>query len=144
MTTSQHRLTIQWGDCDPAGIVYYPRYLAMFDDSTVAMFRNVLGLTKPEMQKRFGIVGYPMVDTHTKFFVPSTFGDEVVIETRITAFHRSSFELHHRLLRDGNVLAVEGFDKRVWVGRHPDDPARIKGREIPQEVIERFNEVQNG
>ena len=30
---------IQWGDCDPAGIVFYPRYFEIFDASTTAMFR---------------------------------------------------------------------------------------------------------
>ena len=29
---------IEWGDCDPAGIVYYPRYFVMFDNATVALF----------------------------------------------------------------------------------------------------------
>jgi 4-hydroxybenzoyl-CoA thioesterase len=134
----RHFLTIEWGDCDPAGIVYYPRYLAMFDVSTMALFRSVLGMAKPEMLKRYGIVGTPMVDTRVKFSVPSTYGDEVVIESEIKAFRCSSFDVRHRLLRHGGTVAVEGFDTRVWVGAHPDDPARIKAREIPAEVIERF------
>ena len=25
---------IDWGDCDPAGIIFYPRYFEIFDDST--------------------------------------------------------------------------------------------------------------
>lgn len=30
MYVNRRRVTIEWGDCDPAGIVFYPRYFAMF------------------------------------------------------------------------------------------------------------------
>jgi 4-hydroxybenzoyl-CoA thioesterase len=38
MFVHRRDVQIQWGDCDPANIVYYPRYFAMFDDSTSIMF----------------------------------------------------------------------------------------------------------
>ena len=38
MLVSHKRLLVEWGDCDPAGIVFYPRYLAWFDDCTTALF----------------------------------------------------------------------------------------------------------
>lgn len=139
MATHRHPVRIEWSDCDPAGIVYYPRYLAMFDASTMALFRQVLGMTKPQMLKHYGIVGTPMIETRATFHLPSTFGDDVVIESTISEFHRSSFDVRHRLLRDDNQLAVEGFDTRVWVARHPDAPDRIKSREIPAELT-RFAE----
>jgi 4-hydroxybenzoyl-CoA thioesterase len=91
------------------------------------------------MIRRFGIVGIPMVDTRARFHAPSRFGDEVSIESRVTAFRRSSFDVRHRLLRaaDG-TLGVEGFETRVWAGRHPDDPDRIQGWPIPEEVAAAF------
>ena len=36
MLTSRHQVTIEWGDCDPAGIVYFPNYFRYFDGSTNA------------------------------------------------------------------------------------------------------------
>lgn len=138
MVTNRRRVRIEWGDCDPAGIVYYPRYSAMFDASTMALFEQVLGMSKAEMLKRYGIVGTPMVETRAVFHLPSTFGDNVIIETAISKFRRSSFDVRHRLLRDEDRLAVEGFDTRVWVGRHPEDPERIKAQEIPADVLARF------
>ena len=42
--TGPHR----WGDCDPAGIVFYPRYFAMFDHSTVLLIEAALGIRKLE------------------------------------------------------------------------------------------------
>jgi 4-hydroxybenzoyl-CoA thioesterase len=140
MATHRHPVRIEWGDCDPAGIVYYPRYLAMFDVSTMALFRAVLGMSKPQMLKHYDIVGTPMVDTKATFHLPSTYDDDVIIETTVHGFRRSSFDVSHRLLRDGDRLAVEGVDTRVWVARHPDEPGRIKAREIPADVVSRFAE----
>lgn len=139
MATHRHNVRIEWSDCDPAGIVYYPRYLAMFDASTMALFRAVLGMPKGQMLKHYDIIGTPMVDTRATFHLPSTYGDDVVIETTLGNFKRSSFILQHRLLKEGDRLAVEGTDTRVWVGRHASEPGRISAREIPAEVVERFS-----
>ena len=62
----------------------------------------------------------------------------------VAAFRRSSFDVCHRLLRADDTLAVEGFETRVWVGRHPDRPGGIKAQPIPQEVIDRFSEGSPG
>ncbi len=138
MLVHTRKLMIEWGDCDPAGIVFYPRYFALFDASTAALFAYALGMRKAQMLAKYGIVGIPMVDTRARFSVPCAFGDDVEIESTLTGFKRSSFDVQHRLLK-GGALAVEGFETRVWVGRHPDDPERIKAKEIPKEVLERFS-----
>lgn len=127
-------ITIEWGDCDPAGIVFYPRYFAMFDASTAALFAAALGYNKHEMLKRFDAIGFPMVDTGARFLVPSKYGDVVTIETTVTKFGRSSFEIRHSLMR-GDVLAIDAHEKRVWAARDPENPDQIKGVPIPTEVI---------
>jgi 4-hydroxybenzoyl-CoA thioesterase len=129
---------IQWGECDPAGIVYYPRYFEMFDGSTTAMFSAALGLTKHQMFETYKFAGYPMVDTRARFMIPTKFGDDVVIETTMTEAKRSSFNIQHQL-KIGGQLAVECVETRVWIGRDPDDPSKIKSQPIPREVIERLS-----
>jgi 4-hydroxybenzoyl-CoA thioesterase len=136
--THRRALTIEWGDCDPAGIVFYPRYFAMFDASTAALFAAALGMPKIAWTKRFGILGIPMVDTRASFSIPSAYGDEVVIESRVTAFRRSSFDVQHRLLKADGAVGVEGFETRVWTARDPADPARIRATPIPAEVVAAF------
>ena len=140
MLVNTRRLTIEWGDCDPAGIVFYPRYFAMFDASTAALFQRALGMTKREMRKHYDVVGFPMVDTRATFRAPCAFGDEVRIESAVAEFRRTSFDVRHRLLRDDDTLAVEGFETRVWVGRHPDKPDGIKALPIPEDLIARFRD----
>lgn len=127
---------IEWGDCDPAGIVYYPRYFVMFDNATVALFAAA-GLPKHEMVKTFDIVGYPMVDTGAKFMIPSKWGETVAIESHVAEWKRSSFHIKHQVFK-GDDLAIDAWETRVWVGLHPDDPDRIKSRPIPEEVKARF------
>ena len=140
MLTNTRRLVIEWGDCDPAGIVFYPRYFAMFDASTATLFSSALGMTKKAMLRHYDVVGFPMVDTRATFRAPCAFGDEVRIESAVTEFRRASFDVHHRLLRDDGALAVEGFETRVWVGRHPDKPDGIKALPIPEELVARFRD----
>ena len=96
MLTNRRDVRIVWGDCDPAGIVYYPRYFEMFDTSTTALFERALGMTKYEFVKAYDTVGYPMVDTRARFLLPTRYGDDVVIETEITEIKRSSFSLQGR------------------------------------------------
>ncbi|MBZ8132147.1 acyl-CoA thioesterase [Afifella sp. IM 167] len=134
MFVFSREIEIEWGDCDPAGIVFYPRYFEMFDAATARLFEAALGEKKIAWTKRFGILGIPMVDTRAKFFIPSRYGDHVVIESQASEIRRSSFDITHRLLKEGK-LAVEGFETRVWTGRKKDDPAKIGSMPIPQEVI---------
>ena len=137
MLTNRRAVRITWGVCDPAGIVYYPRYFEMFDDSTTALFERALGMTKYQFLKQYDFAGYPMVDTRAKFSIPNRFGDDVEIESTVSEFRRSSFDVLHRMLK-GGALSVECTETRVWVGRDATDAAKIKAVPIPQQVIERF------
>ena len=136
MLTIRRSLRIQWGDCDPAGIVYFPRYFVFFDVCTGAIFEEV-GLPKQALLKQYDIVGIPVVDISAKFMIPSKFGDDVDIVTSIREWKRSSFRVHHRLMK-GAELAAEGYETRVWVGQHPEKPGAMKSRPIPRELIDRF------
>lgn len=134
MVVARRDFHVEWGDCDPAGIVFYPRYFAWFDACTAGLFELGLGIRSIEILRTYDIVGFPMVDTRAKFILPSKFGDVVSVQSRITEIRTSSFDIQHQLFKDGE-LAAEGYETRVWVGVHPDDPERIKSRPIPQAVI---------
>jgi 4-hydroxybenzoyl-CoA thioesterase len=137
MLVSQKHLLVEWGDCDPAGIVFYPRYLAWFDDCTTALFLAA-GLPIQDLFRSHGVLGVPLVDVKARFIVPSTFGDKLLAESSVTEFRRSSFVLRHQYFKSG-VLAVEGIETRVWAGLDPQDPKRMKSRPLPAEVIARLS-----
>jgi 4-hydroxybenzoyl-CoA thioesterase len=138
MMVYRREARIEWGDCDPAGIVFFPRYFAMFDSCTTALFSQALGMSKYQFTRHYGFAGYPMVDTKARFVKPTKFGDDVVIETRITRFGRSSFDVHHRITLGGE-LCVECTDTRVWAERDPADPEKIRAKPVPAEVIAKLS-----
>ena len=135
--TNRKAIHIEWGDCDPAQIVHYPRYLTYFDACTTALFKKA-GLSKRQMLKTYQIVGIPMVDLRASFKAPSRFSDTVVVESEITEWSRSSFCVRHRLFNK-HVLAVECSEIRVWAVTSEADPDQIESRPVPHEVIERFS-----
>ena len=133
----RRQLTIEWGQCEPAGIVFNARYFEMFDISTWMLFENALGVTAHQLAETFGIIGIPLVDARANFVKPAKFGDEVEIASRVTEFRRSSFDVEHRL-SIGGELAVEGAETRVWAARDKADPDKIHATAIPADVIARF------
>ena len=46
MFSNTTKLEIQFGDCDPAGIVYYPNYFRFCDNATAALVAAALGMHK--------------------------------------------------------------------------------------------------
>ncbi len=138
MFISHERFRIEWGDCDPANIVFYPQYLKWFDACTSSLFKNA-GLPLPALFKDQGIIGIPIVDLKVKFMVPSGFGEELLAESQIMEWRKSSFLVQHRFLKDEVVLAVEGIETRVWTGIDPANPDRMKSQPVPREIVEKFS-----
>jgi 4-hydroxybenzoyl-CoA thioesterase len=136
MLTNTRKIAIEWGDCDPLGIVFYPRYFAWFDACTAALFAHA-GLPKHEMLKKYNILALPLVSTSAKFILPSKFGEEVTVESTVVEFRRSSFDVRHRVFNAGQ-LAIEASETRVWTGKDPENPNKFKGLPIPEEVTARF------
>ena len=134
---SRRQFTIEWGHCDPAGIVFNSRFFEFFDWGTWILFEAALGVKPPDLAKTFGIIGIPLVDAGAKFIAPARFGDVVELTSQVSEFRRSSFDVAHRLTVRG-ALTVEGTETRVWAARDPADPARIRSQPIPPEVAAKF------
>jgi 4-hydroxybenzoyl-CoA thioesterase len=134
---SRRRFTVEWGHCDPAGIVFNSRFFEFFDWGSWMLFEAALGVKPRDLAGRFGIMGIPLVDAGARFVKPARFGDTVELASQIKEFRRSSFDVAHQLFVDG-ALAVDGYETRVWTARDPADPSQMKSRLIPAEVMARF------
>jgi 4-hydroxybenzoyl-CoA thioesterase len=135
---ARRQFTIEWGHCDPAGIVFNGRFFEFFDWGTWALFEMALGVRPADLAGVFGIIGIPLVDASARFIAPARFGDVVELSSQVREFRRSSFDIEHRLTVHG-ALAVEGLETRVWATRHADDPLQIKAQPVPEDVIARFH-----
>ena len=133
----RRQFPIEWGHCDPAGIVFNSRFFEFFDWSAWRLFETALNVRPNELASVFGIVGIPLVDAKARFVRPAKFNDLADIASEVSEFRRSSFEVKHRISIDGE-LAVEGSETRVWAAQDPADPTKLKGMPIPATVIERF------
>ncbi|PYF84186.1 MULTISPECIES: thioesterase family protein [Marinomonas] len=130
MFHNERQVQIEWGDCDPADIVFYPRYFAYFDASTGALF-EAMGFSLRYIRDELKAVGFPMVDTRSQFFKPSKYGDKVIIKSEFTEIGRASFGIRHRLFNEGD-LAIECTEKRVWACHTLD--GSLKAKAIPDDI----------
>src|ERR1044072_4320485 len=133
----RRQFTVEWGHCDPAGIVFNRRFFEYFDWSAWRLFEAALNVKPNELATAFGIVGIPLVGAKARFHRTAKFNDVADIVSEVSECGRSSFEVKHRISIAG-ALAVEGSETRVWAGRDPDDPVKMKGVPIPAAVIARF------
>lgn len=135
-----HRLTVEFGDCDPANIVFYPNYYRWFDAATHHLCREV-GLDWISLRDQYGVIGMPLVDSGASYRRPASFGDQLEIESSVVECAHKKLRLQHRILR-GDTLLVEGFEVRVLGAQHPDDPQRLRALEIPEKIRRALTEGQ--
>lgn len=129
---------IEWGDCDPAGIIFNARYFEIFDASTAALFESALGINKRQMLEAHSSAGIPLIRTEARFLKPPRYGDDISIESTIS-FARSSFRVEHRVRLDGEPCA-EASEVRVWVVH--DSSGGLKSSPVPIAVLDKFRPKQ--
>ncbi len=73
--------------CDPAGIVFYPRYFEMMNDCVEAFFAGVVGWPFAEVHKDGAV---PTAEIRTRFTAPSRLGDALTLSLAVTRVGRTS------------------------------------------------------
>ena len=86
-----------------------------------------------ELQKTTGIIGTPLLEIHTKFFKPATYGERLQIHTSVTEW-REKVLIHKHLVKRGDDLLCEGEETRAFCMRDPANPDRIKAIPIPPDI----------
>ncbi len=129
--------TVEFGDCDPARIVFYPNFFRWMDAASRHFFTAAGVPSWHETERTDGILGTPLVDASARFLRPATFGDRIAVDTSIAEWRGRSFAMAHVIRRAGEVL-VEGQEVRIFARRHPDDPARIQAVAAPGWILEKL------
>lgn len=130
--TNRHEITVEWGDCDPAGIVYYPSYFRWFDQATYRLFLAA-GLKRDDVSSGQWKEGPPLVAAECAFRRPSQTGEKLVIESHVEKFGRSSFTIRHVFRDMTGAIAAEGTETRIWA-RKEGDAQSLKAVALPDEV----------
>jgi len=129
--TGRFACQVQWGDCDPAGIIFYPTYFRWMDAATWA-FMDSVGFSAKRMRAEH--LAMPLVSADCQFIAPALQADRCEVRSRIARFGGASFAVAHEIVREDGVTLAKGGETRVW-GRFANGPGTpMKGEKIPDEV----------
>lgn len=122
---------VHWGDCDPAGIIFYPTYFRWMDAATWAFMENA-GYGAKRMRDEH--LAMPLLSAQCNFVAPARQGDRCEVRSRISRFGGKSFVVSHDIVRSDGTELAKGAETRVW-GRFVDGPGTpMKGVTIPEEL----------
>jgi len=131
--TTTHPVDVQFGDCDPAGIVFFPNFLRWMDAASLSFFMQCGLAPWRELVKTRGIVGTPLLEINTRFIQAVTYGEALVITTSVEEWRAKVFVQLHRVTR-GDDLVCEGREIRAFVRRDTDNPDRLRAMPVPEDI----------
>jgi 4-hydroxybenzoyl-CoA thioesterase len=130
-------VTIEWGDCDEAGIVFYPNYFYWFDCAFQRLLR-ARGLSQRELRKRFGAVT-PIVQAHCDFKAPARYDDVLDVDVAIEADAERRFRVGYHFSSNGKTIG-SGHEIRAWA--RVDANGNIASAPINAEFLALLNPSQ--
>lgn len=128
-----YRVDVQFGDCDPAGIVFFPNFSRWMDEASLAFFMARGVPPWRELVKTRGIIGTPLLEIHTRFVKTATYGETVEVHTTVEEWKAKTFR-HRHVVRRGDDLLCEGTEVRAFCIRDPDHADRIKAIPVPEDI----------
>src|SRR5436309_3220176 len=126
-----HQLRVRYAECDLQGVVFNAHYLAYFDTSLAAMWRDGLGGYPAVLERGLDVV---VAEAQLRFRAPARFDEELTLEMSLTRLGETSITSAHRITR-GEDLIVEGMLRHVLV-----DLATLTKTPIPDWMRERLAE----
>ncbi len=128
-----HTVQVEFGDCDPAQIAYFPNFFRWYDAASRHFFSSCGVPPWRELERTIGIIGTPVVEASSRFIRPTSYGDEIEVHVSIEEWREKSFVMKYELKRGAELLA-EGRDVRIFAIRHPEDSSRIKAVPVPPDI----------
>jgi 4-hydroxybenzoyl-CoA thioesterase len=130
--TVVYQVRVEFGDCDPARIVWFPNFFRWIDASSRHFFVSCGVPSWQVTEATMGILGTPLVDTQASFRKTASYGDELQIHTSVTEWRGRSFVQHHRVMRgDDEIMRCD--EVRIFAAHKPE--GGIRAVEIPPEFI---------
>jgi len=126
------QILVRFGDCDAAGIVFYPRYLEMFNSLVEDWYRDALHFSFTDIVTTRGW-GLPTVHLEVDFVAPSVFGEYLSATLAVREIGTSSLTLDISLRGPDGVDRVRGKVVLVMIDRRD-----LKAIPIPDDVRARI------
>lgn len=136
MAAFEMPLTVRFQHCDPAGIVFYPRYFEMFNLLVETWFDEALGLPFGELHLNRGF-GVPTVRTEADFKAPSRLDEKLTLSLTVQDIGRSKISLLLQVLGPDGGLRVAANHVLVYAAFDP-----MRAAAIPEELKTRMQRFQ--
>jgi 4-hydroxybenzoyl-CoA thioesterase len=133
--TMVYEVKVMFGDCDPAGIVFFPNYCKWMDAASLNFFMQCGVPPWRELEKARGIIGTPLLEINTRFLSPATYGETLQVRTWVQEWRDKVLIQKHQIWR-GEVLICEGTETRAFCIRLEGEANRIKAVPIPADIRE--------
>jgi 4-hydroxybenzoyl-CoA thioesterase len=124
-----YRIDVQFGDCDPAGIVFFPNFSRWMDTASHDYFIQCGLPPWREMQALPNCIGAPLLEIHTRFHTSATYGERLEVHSRVEEWRGKVFIQSHRIMRN-DTLICEGNATRALCVKQDD--GRLKAVGVPE------------
>ena len=112
MREFRYERLLQWSECDPAGIIFFPHYARWMVEGVNLMFL-AMGIDPNEVTASGRQRGLPSRGFNMQFLAPAKLHDRLVHEIVVSRLGTKSLSFKHRFLRREECLA-EAEEVRVW------------------------------
>jgi 4-hydroxybenzoyl-CoA thioesterase len=123
-----YRIEVQFGDCDPAGIVFFPNFSRWMDAASHDYFLQCGLPPWREIEALPGCIGAPLLEIHSRFHASATYGETLDIHTMTEEWRGKVFVQRHRIVR-GDTLICEFRATRALCVKQPD--GKLKAIAVP-------------
>ena len=131
--TVTYTVHVEFGDCDPAGIVWFPNFFRWIDAASRNFFTQCGVPRWEETTRTLGVIGTPLVDTRSRFLQTASYGDTLQIHVTVKEWRDKSFVQTYRITRD-DALIMECEEVRIFAATRNDGKNSIRAVPVPASI----------
>jgi 4-hydroxybenzoyl-CoA thioesterase len=124
-----YRMDVHFGDCDPAGIVFFPNFARWMDAASHHYFMRCGLPPWHALTELPGCVGAPLLEIHIRFVTSVTYGEHVEIHTDIEEWRGKVFIERHRVMRGDELICESRITRALCVRQ---EGGRLKAIPVPE------------
>lgn len=108
----KYRHLVQYYETDKMGITHHSNYIRWMEEARVDFLKQI-GWPYDRLEA-FGIIS-PVVETHCKYRIPTTFADEVTIEVSVSEFNGVKLVIHYEMTNQEGKKVAEAESAHCFV-----------------------------
>lgn len=131
-----YTVRVEFGDCDPARIVWFPNFFRWIDAASRHFFIECGVPPWHETEKSTGLLGTPLVDTQATFVRTASYGDVLHIHVSVKEWRNKSFVQSYRVMR-GEEEIMRCEEVRIFAAAKEvggEEGRGIRALPIPEDI----------